>query len=148
MKYVSARMYAEKHKMSIRWVQELCKTEKIPGATRLGKKGVWMIPEDATISDQRQTFNENQSSSKEAISMVNAEKQMETGQMLLNRFDLDMAAVYFEFAGEEFIRRGDYPNALVAYNKTLYCLETDGRHMRVQEIKAIISDIRKKLEEK
>lgn len=79
--------------------------------------------------------------------MANAEKQMETGQLLLNRFDLDMAAVYFEFAGEEFVRRGDYSNALIAYDKALYCLETDGRHMRVQEIKTIISDIRKKLEE-
>ena len=79
--------------------------------------------------------------------MANAEKQMETGQLLLNRFNLDMAAVSFEFAGEEFVRRGDYSNALIAYDKTLYCLETDGRHMRVQEIKTIISDIRKKLEE-
>lgn len=80
--------------------------------------------------------------------MVDAEKQMKTGQMMLNRFDLDMAAVYFEFAGEEFIRRGEYQNAFTAYNKTLYCLETDGKHMRVKEIKAIIADIRKKLEDK
>ena len=79
--------------------------------------------------------------------MVNAEKQMETGQQLLERYDCDLAAVYFEFAGEEFLRRGDYANALIAYDKAMYCLELDEKYSRLPEIRAMISDIRKKMEE-
>lgn len=143
MNYISVRSFAENHQISVRWVQQLCKSGKIAGATRLGKNGAWMIPENAHISECGQTEKENVPDLREEISMVNAEKQMETGQMLLNRFDLDRAAVYFEFAGEEFIRRGDYQNALIAYNKTLYCFETDGTYLRIEEIKSIIADIKK-----
>lgn len=148
MKYISVRAFAELNKISVRWVQELCRTGRIAGATRLGENGAWMIPENTSISNNIRTMHRNLSEEKEVIKMVDAEKQMETGQMMLNRFDLDMAAVYFEFAGEEFARRGDYQNALTAYTKTLYCLETDGKHMRVKELKAIIADIRQKLEDR
>lgn len=148
MKCVSAKVFAQAHNISVRWVQELCKSGKIPGATRLGGNGVWMIPEGAPIKNNSSTVNNNTSNFMEVISMVNAEKQMETGQMLLNKFDLDMAAVYFEFAGEEFVRRGDYRNALIAYDKTLYCFETDENLTRVEEIKGIIAEIKNKQEEK
>lgn len=148
MKYVSAKTFAQAHNISVRWVQELCKSGKILGATRLGGNTTWMIPEDAFIlNNNSHETNDEVSDFKEVISMVNAEKQMETGQMLLNKFDLGMAAVYFEFAGEEFVRRMDYPNALIAYEKTLYCFETDGNLLRVKEIKEIITNIKKKLEE-
>lgn len=148
MKYVSAKAFAQAHDISVRWVQELCKSGKILGATRLGGNTTWMIPEDASIlSNNSNGTNDSFSNFKGVVNMVNAEKQMETGQMLLNKFDLDMAAVYFEFAGEEFVRRMDYQNALIAYDKTLYCFETDGNCSRVDEIKDIIANIRKKLEE-
>lgn len=148
MKYISAKAFAQAHNISVRWVQELCRSGKIPGATRLGGNTTWMIPVDASISSNNSEWaNSGGSNLKEVISMVNAEKQMETGQMLLNKFDLDMAAVYFEFAGEEFVRRMDYQNALIAYEKTLYCFETDSNLSRAEEIKGIIANIKKKMEE-
>jgi len=148
MKYVSAKVFAKDNNISVRWVQELCKSGRISGATRLGGNGTWMIPVGASITEKSGTSNSNISNSMEVINMVNAEKQMETGQMLLNKFDLDMAAVYFEFAGEEFVRRGDYQDAINAYDKTLYCFETDENLNRVEEIKSIIAGIKKKMEEK
>ena len=79
--------------------------------------------------------------------MVNAEKQMETAQMLIDKFDFDMASVYFELAGEEFVRRGDYENALLAYNKMLYCFENEEKPLAsIEDIKKIIKSIKEKVE--
>ena len=143
MYYLSAKAFAHKNDLSIRWVQELCKKGKIPGVTRLNGDGAWMIPENASII----TVHKSNVSLKGEKKMVNAENQMKTGQLLLNQGDLGMAAVYFEFAGEEFLRRKDYTNALVAYEKTLYCFETDENMFRVEEIKGIIATIKQKMEE-
>lgn len=45
MGYLSLRQTAEKWGLSIRRVQTLCSTERIPGATKIGF--YWAIPEDA-----------------------------------------------------------------------------------------------------
>ena len=142
MRYVSAKAYAQKHGISVRWVHELCKSGRIPGASRLNGDGAWMIPEESEIQSKPST--KSIGLSKEEMSMVNAEKQMETGQLLLTQSDLDMAAVYFEFAGEEFVRRNDFQNALIAYEKTLYCFETAENTNRIEEIKSIINNIKNK----
>ena len=140
MDYMSAKAYAIAHNISIRWVQELCKKGKIEGVKRLNGDGAWMIPVNASLAKSNRT-------TKGVKRMVNAENQMKTGQLLLNQADFGMTAVYFEFAGEEFLRRQDYQNALVAYEKTLYCFETDENMNRVDEIRGIIADIKKKMEE-
>lgn len=45
MKYLSLRQTAEKWGLSIRWVQTLCSTDRIPGAVKIGS--YWAIPSDA-----------------------------------------------------------------------------------------------------
>lgn len=145
MEYISAKAYSEKHDISIRWVQKMCKAGRIEGAKRLNGDGAWMIPADASATKAKQK-DTSERLSKEGVNMVNAEKQMETGQYLLNQADLNMAAVYFEFAGEEFIRRSDFRNALIAYEKVLYCFEIEENFKRIDEIRAIISELKSKLE--
>lgn len=142
MKYISAKEYAQLHNVSVRWVQEMCKKGKIVGATRINETGAWLIP-DETNNDIT-LKNEERS---EVIRMVNAEKQMETGKMLMDNFDFDMASLYFEFAGEEFVRRGDYKNALEAYTKMLYCFENDEKEQsRIEDVRKIIFGIKGKME--
>lgn len=142
MKYISAKEYAQLHNVSVRWVQELCKNGKIVGATRITTNGAWLIPSDMPVEPPNIKNNDT-----EVISMVNAEKQMETAQMLMDKFDLDMASVYFELAGEEFVRRGDYNNALIAYNKMLYCFENDEKsNSSIEDVKKIIRSIKDKVE--
>ena len=145
MDYISAKAYARMHQVSIRWVQELCKSGRIEGAKRLNGNGAWMIPSDAVATEKKSKAT-TERIAKEGVSMVNAEKQMETGQFLLNQADFDMAAVYFEFAGEEFNRRGDVNNAIIAYEKTLFCFETEENTNRIGEIRAIIAGLKSKVE--
>lgn len=45
MEYLSLRQTAEKWGISIRRVQTLCSTDRIPGATKIGS--YWAIPADA-----------------------------------------------------------------------------------------------------
>lgn len=45
MEYLSLRQMAEKWGLSIRRVQTLCNTDRIPGATKIGS--YWAIPVDA-----------------------------------------------------------------------------------------------------
>ena len=140
MKYVSAREYAQMNNISVRWVQELCKNGKVPGATRITPNGAWLIPDDTLPEKSSKKLEEG-------FTMVNAEKQMETAQMLIDKFDFDMASVYFELAGEEFVRRGDYENALLAYNKMLYCFENEEKPLAsIEDIKKIIKSIKEKVE--
>lgn len=42
--FVSTKEAAEKIGVTERWVQQLCKDEKIEGATRLGGTGMWLVP--------------------------------------------------------------------------------------------------------
>ena len=71
-----------------------------------------------------------------------AEKHMENGETKLNEADLDMAAFYFEEAGRRFAEDGNKASAIVAYEKVLYCYETDGKSERVDEIRGIISGLK------
>lgn len=45
MNYLSIRETSEKWGLSIRRIQTLCITDRIPGATRIGN--MWVIPDDA-----------------------------------------------------------------------------------------------------
>ncbi len=45
MEYLSLRQTADKWGLSVRRVQTLCSTDRIPGAKKLGF--FWVIPEDA-----------------------------------------------------------------------------------------------------
>lgn len=45
MEYLSLRETAEKWGISVRRVQILCSTDRIPGATKVGS--FWVIPKDA-----------------------------------------------------------------------------------------------------
>jgi hypothetical protein len=45
MEYLSLRQTAEKWGLSVRRVQTLCITDRIPGAKKIGS--FWVIPEDA-----------------------------------------------------------------------------------------------------
>ena len=67
MEYVSARIFAQTHNISVRWVQELCRTGRISGAMRLGGNGAWIIPENASISNNVQVSNDFMSNSKKVF---------------------------------------------------------------------------------
>ena len=45
MGYLSIRQTVEKWNLSARWISDLCKAGRIPGATKIGS--YWAIPEDA-----------------------------------------------------------------------------------------------------
>ena len=45
MEYCSVKQTAERWGVSIRWIQVLCKGDRIPGAFRVGN--AWAIPADA-----------------------------------------------------------------------------------------------------
>ena len=45
MGYLSIRQTAEKWNISARWINDLCKDGRIPGAMKIGS--YWAIPEDA-----------------------------------------------------------------------------------------------------
>ena len=45
MGYLSIRQTAEKWNLSARWISDLCKAGRIPGAMKIGS--YWAIPEDA-----------------------------------------------------------------------------------------------------
>jgi predicted negative regulator of RcsB-dependent stress response len=80
--------------------------------------------------------------SKEYVSMQDAKKQLETGLQLFDEMNYDMAVVYLELAGEEFARRNDLENALLAYEKALYCLEEEEPTERISEIKKILDELK------
>lgn len=44
--YMTAREAAEKWNVSLRWVQRLCKENRIDGALNINR--VWLIPRDVT----------------------------------------------------------------------------------------------------
>ena len=46
MEYYSIKQTAERWGVSARWIQVLCKNNRIPGAFRVGN--TWAIPSDAT----------------------------------------------------------------------------------------------------
>lgn len=45
MNYLSIRQTSEKWGISARWISDLCKENRIPGAVKIGS--YWAIPEDA-----------------------------------------------------------------------------------------------------
>ena len=45
MVYLSIRQTSEKWNLSARWISDLCKAGRIPGAMKVGS--YWVIPEDA-----------------------------------------------------------------------------------------------------
>lgn len=45
MGYLSIRQTADKWNLSARWISDLCKAGRIPGAMKIGS--YWAIPEDA-----------------------------------------------------------------------------------------------------
>ncbi len=45
MGYLSIKQTSEKWNISVRWINDLCKNGRIPGATKIGS--FWVIPEDA-----------------------------------------------------------------------------------------------------
>lgn len=45
MGYLSIKQTSEKWNISARWINDLCKGGRIPGATKIGS--FWVIPEDA-----------------------------------------------------------------------------------------------------
>ena len=45
MEYCSIKQISERWGVSIRWIQVLCKNNRIPGAFRIGN--AWAIPSDA-----------------------------------------------------------------------------------------------------
>lgn len=45
MGYLSIRQTSEKWNLSARWISDLCKAGRIPGAMKIGS--YWAIPEDA-----------------------------------------------------------------------------------------------------
>lgn len=51
MEYLSLKQTAEKWGISIRRVQTLCSTDRIPGATKIGS--YWAIPIDAEKPDDQ-----------------------------------------------------------------------------------------------
>jgi hypothetical protein len=52
MEYLSIRQTSEKWELSARWICDLCKDGRIPGATKVGF--YWAIPDDAEKpKDQR-----------------------------------------------------------------------------------------------
>ena len=51
MGYLSLKQTAEKWGISIRRVQTLCSTDRIPGATKIGS--YWAIPDDAEKPDDQ-----------------------------------------------------------------------------------------------
>ncbi|GHU91519.1 hypothetical protein FACS1894202_13100 [Clostridia bacterium] len=58
MDYLTARQTAEKWGVSLRWVQELLKRERIPGVIRPGNE--WLIPIDAIKPADRRANNRRQ----------------------------------------------------------------------------------------
>lgn len=58
--YMTAQEAAEKWNVSLRWVQRLCKAERIDGALYVG--WVWLIPKKAQKPvDGRYKINKNKS---------------------------------------------------------------------------------------
>lgn len=58
--YMTAQEAAEKWNVSLRWVQRLCKAERIDGALYVGQ--VWLIPKKAQKPvDGRYKINKNKS---------------------------------------------------------------------------------------
>lgn len=58
--YMTAQEAAEKLNVSLRWVQRLCKAERIDGALYVGR--VWLIPKKAQKPvDGRYKINKNKS---------------------------------------------------------------------------------------
>ena len=45
MNYLSIRQTSEKWRISARWISDLCKGNRIPGAVKIGS--YWAIPENA-----------------------------------------------------------------------------------------------------
>lgn len=45
MGYLSIKQTSEKWNLSVRWISDLCKAGRIPGAMKIGS--YWAIPEDA-----------------------------------------------------------------------------------------------------
>lgn len=45
MGYLSVRQTSEKWVLSVKWINDLCKVGRIPGASKIGS--FWVIPEDA-----------------------------------------------------------------------------------------------------
>ena len=73
-----------------------------------------------------------------------AEMHMANGVKKLDEFDLDMAAFYFEIAAEKFLESNNISSAIEAYEKALYCFETDEKLDRVDEIKTKINTLKSK----
>ena len=42
--YISAKEAANRIGVSVRWIQQLCKNDKVPGAKRFGAQDIWLVP--------------------------------------------------------------------------------------------------------
>ena len=76
--------------------------------------------------------------------MQNAENQMEMGLTLLGQLDLFTASLYFEDAGEAFLKSEDFSKALEAYTKLLYCFSMDEKtgESEIAEVQKVINSIK------
>lgn len=59
MEYISVKAASEKYGVTPRWIQKLCETGKIEGATKLEGSGVWLIPKETDIVLERKQVNTN-----------------------------------------------------------------------------------------
>lgn len=74
--------------------------------------------------------------------MKNPLKAFETGMLLFHQADYDMASIYFENSGDNFLESGDTVSALVAYDKALICFIYLDNQNAVVEIKKKIDSIK------
>ena len=42
--YMSAKEAANKIGVTVRWIQQLCKDGKVPGAQQFGAQDIWLVP--------------------------------------------------------------------------------------------------------
>ncbi|MBE6916704.1 MAG: DNA-binding protein [Ruminococcaceae bacterium] len=42
--YISAKEAATKLGVTVRWIQQLCKTGKVEGAQQFGAQEIWLVP--------------------------------------------------------------------------------------------------------
>ena len=69
------------------------------------------------------------------------DKNFANAQKMLNEYNTSMAAIYFESAGEQYLKEGRISDAIEAYEKAVYCLDID-HDVHSNEVRAIISSIK------
>ena len=74
--------------------------------------------------------------------MKNPKKAFETGEILLNEANPDMASLYFENAGENFIEAGNKDSAIKAYERALDCFLLLEKNDLIQKTQAMLKQLR------